>query len=242
MLKAIVIDDVENARKTLIQDLQDYCPDVEITGEAEGVISGAKLIKEINPDLVFLDIQMNDGSGFDLLEILPEVNFKLIFTTSSDAYAIRAFKFSAVDYLMKPIDPEELQQAVRKSDRLQAIHFDTLQKNMKEGHKILSLNSQDKINVVKINEIVRCDSSGSYTLFFMKDGEQILVTRTLKEFDSILGESGLIRVHQSHLVNLDFIKEYVKSDGGYLILSNKNEVPVSSRKKSFLMSILSSMG
>jgi len=238
MLNAIVIDDVENARKTLIQDLQDYCPDVIIAGEAEGVISGAKLIKEVKPDLVFLDIQMNDGSGFDLLEILPEINFKLIFTTGSDAYAIKAFRFSAVDYLLKPIDPDQLQQAVNKTSAGTEINFKTLKKNLADGHHILALNSQEKINVVKVNEIVRCEASGSYTLFFMNDGEQILVTRTLKEFDSILGESGFIRVHQSHLVNIDFVREFVKKDGGYLLLNDQNEIPVSSRKRAYLIATL----
>jgi two-component system LytT family response regulator len=238
MKKAIIIDDLSKARETLKQDLADYCPDVEIIGEADGVISGAKLIKDTNPELVFLDIQMNDGSGFDLLEILPEINFSLIFTTSSDEFAIKAFKFSAVDYLLKPIDPEELQEAVKKSASSDELIYETLKRNIGEGPKRLALNSQDKIQVVKIADVIRCESSGSYTLFFMQGGEQILVTKTLKEFDNMLGDQGFVRVHQSHLVNLDYIKEFVKVDGGFLLLSNKQEIPVSSRKRSLVMKVL----
>jgi len=241
MLKAVIIDDLENARITLKQDLEDYCPEVEVIGEAEGVVSGAKAIKELNPDIVFLDIQMNDGSGFDLLEILPDINFKLIFTTSSDSYAIKAFKFSAVDYLLKPLDPEELMSAVKKASQGNSDSINTLKHNMSNGLNRLALNSQDKIKVVKISDIIRCESSGSYTLFYTRAGDQILVTKTLKEYDALLSDYGFVRVHQSHLVNTECIKEFVKTDGGYLVLDNKKEIPVSSRKKSTVMKVLGSL-
>lgn len=242
MKRAIIIDDLDKARATLKMDVADYCPEVEIIGEADGVVSGAKLIKETTPDIVFLDIQMNDGSGFDLLELLPEINFNIIFTTSSDEFAIRAFKFSAVDYLLKPIDPEELQAAVAKSSDKDDVVYKTLKQNMEGGPGRLALNSQDKIKVVKIPEIIRCESSGSYTLFFMQDGEQILVTRTLKEYDSMLSNHGFVRVHQSHLINMDYIKEFVKIDGGYLVLRDKSEIPVASRKRSLVMKVLTEIG
>jgi two-component system LytT family response regulator len=242
MKRAIIIDDLEIARKTLKQDIADYCPDIEIVGEADGVVSGAKLVKESKPDIVFLDIQMNDGTGFDMLEILPNIDFNLIFTTSSDEFAIKAFKFSAVDYLLKPIDPEELQEAVEKSNNGDAVTYQTLKQNMDEGPKRLALNSQDKIKVVKVPDIVRCESSGSYTLFYTTSGESILVTKTLKEYDSLLTEHGFIRIHQSHLVNMEFIKEFVKLDGGYLVLSDKTEIPVASRKRSLVMKVLTELG
>ncbi|NNE55052.1 MAG: response regulator transcription factor [Flavobacteriales bacterium] len=241
MKKAIIIDDVEKARNSLKQDLKDYCPEVEIIGEADGVISGAKLIREHQPEMVFLDVHMNDGTGFDLLEILPEINFNLIFTTSSDEHAIKAFKFSAVDYLLKPIDPEELQVAVQKTGDQDDAVYSTLKQNMDEGPKRLALNSQDKIKVVKIDDVVRCESSGSYTLFYTTEGEQVLVTRTLKEYDNLLTEHGFVRVHQSHLINMDFIKEFVKTDGGYLVLNDKTEIPVASRKRSLVMKVLTEM-
>ena len=238
MKRAIIIDDVENARIGLRKDLEDYCPEVEIVGEADGVISGAKLIRESQPDIVFLDIQMNDGSGFDLLEILDNIDFKIIFTTSSNEYAIKAFKFSAVDYLLKPVDPLELKDAVDKASGNNGQALSTLKENMADGLSRLALNSQDKIKIVKVDEVVRCESSGSYTLFYMADGEEILVTRTLKEYDKLLSDHGFLRVHQTHLVNLNFIKEYIKSDGGYLMLSNGKDIPVSSRKKSEVMRVL----
>lgn len=238
MKRAIIVDDVENARISLRKDLEDYCSNIEIVGEADGVVAGAKIIKELKPDILFLDIQMNDGSGFDLLEIIGEVDFKVIFTTSSNEFAIKAFKFSAVDYLLKPVDPLELQDAVEKAGG-SSNQLETLKYNMDSGLERLALNSQDKIKIVKVSDIVRCESSGSYTLFYMNNNEEVLVTKTLKEYDALLSEHGFIRVHQTHLVNLDYIKEFIKSDGGYLMLSNGNDIPVSSRKKSEVMKFLS---
>ena len=238
MKTALIIDDIENARVSLRRDLGDYCEGIDEIFEADGVVSGAKAIKEYDPDIVFLDIQMNDGSGFDLLELLPEIHFKLIFTTSSDEHAIQAFKFSAVDYLLKPIDPSELKEAVKKAAGNNG-SLEALRTNMGGKIERLALNSQDKIKVVRVPEIVRCESTGSYTLFFMKGGEQVLVTRTLKEYDSLLSSQGFIRVHQSHLVNLDYVREFVKVDGGYLVLDDRSEIPVASRKKSLVMKVLS---
>lgn len=240
MISAIIIDDVQNAREGLKQDILDYCPDLEVIGEADSVVAGAKLLKESSPELVFLDIDLGDGSGFDLLEILGEIPFRIIFTTSSDAHAVQAFRFSAVDYLLKPIDPEELRIAVGKVTG-HAGSLEVLKHNLAGGPQRLALNAQDKINVVKVSDIVRLESNGSYTLFFLKDGEQILVTRTLKEFDAMLNSSQFVRVHQSHLVNLEFIREFVKSDGGYLVLQDKTEIPVASRKRSHVMKVLNSV-
>jgi two-component system LytT family response regulator len=238
MKRAIIIDDVLNARISLRSDIADYCPEIEIVGEAEGVVSGARLIKEVKPDIVFLDIQMKDGTGFDLLEILPEVNFALIFTTSSDTHAIQAFRFSAVDYLLKPVDPDQLMQAVDKAESAGQSKLEVLQSNL-GGTRRLALNSQEKIKVVDLDDVVRCESTGSYTLFFMKEKEQVLVTRTLKEYDSMLSDVGFLRVHQSHLVNMAFISEFIKTDGGHLVLKDRTEIPVSSRKRSTVIKALS---
>jgi len=242
MIRAVIIDDIANARISLKADLADYCPEIEVVGEAEGVVTGAKTIKELQPEIVFLDIQMNDGNGFDLLEILPEINFKLIFTTASNEFAIKAFKFSAVDYLLKPIDPSELQEAVRKAVRTKPAKVNTLKHNLVNGIERIALNSQDKIIVVRVDDILRLESSGSYTLFYTKQGDQILVTKTLKEYDAMLAEQGFIRVHQSHLVNLDAIKEFVKNDGGYLKMIDGKDIPVSSRKKSLVLKTLTGVG
>lgn len=235
MKRAIIIDDLENARISLRKDLEDYCPDVEIIGEADGVVSGARLIRAVQPDIVFLDIHMKDGNGFDLLEILGSTNFALIFTTSSDEHAIRAFRYSAVDYLLKPIDYEQLQDAVNRATRMPDTTLNLLRGNLSGQNRRIALNSQEKVDVVDLDDIIRLESSGAYSVFHLRDGGQIIVTRTLKEYDELLSRDGFIRVHQSHLVNLKFIRSFVKTDGGYLKLTTGHDIPVSSRKKSDVM-------
>lgn len=240
--KAIIIDDIAQSRATLKEDLGAYCPDIEVIGEAEGVVSGARLLKEITPDVLFLDIQMPDGTGFDLLEILPDVPFKVIFTTASDAFAIRAFRFSAVDYLLKPIDPDDLIESVNKLKSLPHTeqNLDLLLDNMKnqDTPKKLSLHTQEKIQIVTVSDIIRCESSGNYTIFHFADGTNLMVTRTLKEYDQLLSDSGFFRVHQSHLVNKKHITAFVKTEGGYLLMSNGQHVSVSLRKKAAVMEML----
>ncbi len=243
MIKAIIIDDVQQAIDTLKEDLSTYCSDVELVGEAEGVVSGAKLIKKVQPELVFLDIQMQDGSGFDLLEILPEINFKVIFTTASDAFAIKAFRFSAIDYLLKPVDPDELVEAIQKyheGTKGQQESVDLLLDTVKDRTrpKKLALHTLEKIHITEIKDIVRCESSGNYTTFYFLDGQKLLVTKTLKDFDKLLEEHQFIRVHQSHLVNLQLIKEYIKTEGGYIVMQDGAEVPVSVRKKPIVIKLL----
>jgi len=243
MPTAIIIDDVPQARKTLQQDLEIYCPDIELIGTAEGVVNGAKLLKNENPELLFLDIQMKDGSGFDLLDLLPEINFHVIFTTASDAFAIKAFRYAAIDYLLKPIDPEELIEAVAKAKNTPATateSFDLLKTsiNEKATPKRLALHTQEKIHITTIVDIIRCESNGNYTQFFFANGEKLLVTKTLKEYDKLLSENDFIRVHQSHLVNPHHVKAFLKIDGGYLKMMDGAEVPVSSRKKAMVLSVI----
>ena len=244
MFKAIIIDDVLQARNTLRKDLTHYCPQVEIIGEADGVVEGAKLLKKIKPDVVFLDIQMQDGSGFDLLEIVRDGKLKVIFTTASDAYAIKAFRFAAVDYLLKPIDPDDLRQAVEKlNDKISSdgqdleLLSDTIKSKNKRQER-LALHTFDKIHVTAIADIVRCESSVNYTEFYFTNGKKMLVTKTLKEFEELLAEHAFFRVHQSHLINTKFIREFIKSDGGYILMSDNSSVPVSSRKRAEVMRMI----
>ncbi len=243
MIKAILIDDIPQALELLRNDLANYCPDIEIIGEAQSVVEGAKLLRNSDPDVVFLDIELQDGSGFDILEILGDISFKIIFTTASDAHAIKAFRFSAIDYLLKPIDPEELIEAVNKLKQSKPnskesidLLLDTM-KN-KKGPKRLALHTLEKIQVAEISEIIRCESSGNYTTFYFKDGKNLLVTKTLKEFDKMLSEHEFVRVHQSHLINAIHIREYIKTEGGYIVMKDGSHVPVSIRKKPTVIKML----
>lgn len=240
-MRAVVVDDIEKFRDNLIQDLSDYCPDIEVVGTADGVVSAAKEIKAKKPDVVFLDIQINQGTAFDLIEVLGEVDFKIIFTTASDEYAIKAFKLSAIDYLLKPIDIDELKSAVAKAQADNKDDYQLLKSNIKEedkSNKRLALHSQDKIEIIEIGNIIRCESNVNYTQFFFADGTKMLVTKTLKEFDKMLSEFGFYRVHQSHLINIDHLKEYIKIDGGYLKMQDGASVPISTRKKSSVLKLL----
>ncbi len=243
MIKAIIVDDIPQAIDLLKNDLQNYCPEVEVIAEAPSVVSGTKLIKQLQPDVVFLDIELQDGTGFDILEILGDISFKIIFTTASDEHAIKAFRFSAIDYLLKPINPEELKEAVQKCKDSQPDsreNVDLLLDTVKEktSPRKLALHTLDKIQVTEIRDIIRCESSGNYTTFFFTDKQKLLVTKTLKEYEKLLVEFNFIRVHQSHLINADHIKEYIKTEGGYLVMRDGSHVSVSIRKKPMVMKLL----
>lgn len=249
-MKAVIIDDVEKSRVALRADVEDYCPKVEIVGEAESVVSGVKLIRKTKPELVFLDIEMGDGNGFDLLEMFEEIHFQVIFITAMDAYAIQAFKYSAVDYLLKPVDPEDLMRAVeRAAERIgskgQESKIALLLENINvqmNAKKRLALHARDKVDVVEIADIVRCESDDNYTRFFLKNGKRILVSKTLKEYDNLLSAHGFLRIHQSHLINPAHIVEFVKADGGHLLMQDGKEAPVSHRKREVVTKYLDGLG
>ncbi len=244
MIKAIIIDDIEQARITLKKDLQVYAKDVTIIGEANGVVEGAKLLRTLQPDILFLDIQMQDGSGFDLLDILKDIPYKIIFITASDAYAIKAFRYAAIDYLLKPVDPDELtasltkfrEQKLNENEKYKLLNESL--KNNHRPHERLALHTQDKIHIVNITDIIRCESNINYTEFYFSNAKKLLVTRTLKDFEDMLSDQGFYRVHQSHLVNTKFIREFIKTDGGYLLMNDGCSVPVSTRKRPEVIKML----
>ncbi len=250
MISAVIVDDMPAAIENLLEDLRTYCPEVTVIGTADGVVNGAKLLRKESPDLLFLDIQLQDGSGFDLLEILPPAKFKVIFTTASDAFAIKAFRFSAVDYLLKPVDPDDLMAAVQKiktqnspniagqQDGMNLL-LDTVKRQQTPSR--LALHTQEKILVAEIANIVRCESTGNYTHFYFTDGSKLLVTKTLKEYDKLLQEHQFIRVHQSHLINAKLIQAYIKTEGGYLTMKDGSRVPVSVRKKPEVIKLLEAL-
>lgn len=247
MTKGIIIDDMKLARVNLRQDIEDYCPEIIIMGEADGVLSGAKLIRDIQPDIIFLDIEMNDGNGFDLLDIIPEVNSKVIFVTASNEFAIKAFQYAAVDYLLKPADTELLKLAVKKVMSQQTPILDQLAlvKNQINNQNAipskLVLHTAEEIKVASLEEIIRCESMGNYTQFFFSDESKLLVTKTLKEYDELLGSRGFLRTHQSHLVNAEYIRSYIKADGGYILMKNEHRIPVSVRKKPEIVKLLDAL-
>jgi two-component system, LytTR family, response regulator len=247
LFRALIVDDIENSRITLIHDLKEYCPQIVVAGEADSVKTAHERIATIKPDVVFLDIQMGDGTGFDLLTQLKEINFQIIFTTALDSYGIKAIKFSALDYLLKPIDPDELVKAVAKlseKEKDKTIHdsINLLLENMKgnspHGHKRIAIHSLEKVHMINIDDIIRCESQGAYTIFHLKQKEQILATKNLKEYEELLESHHFVRVHHSHLINFAFLKEYVKKDGGYAIMIDKSEVPVSFRKRNTLLDMI----
>lgn len=244
MLKAVIIDDIELARQTLKKDLALYCPEVTVIGEADGVVSGARLLKTVKPNVLFLDIELKDGVGFDLLEILDDISFKIIFTTASDAHAIKAFRHAAVDYLLKPIDPDELKVAIEKVKQgfSQNAQFSVLLENNKNKVTTkIALHTHDKIHVVNISDIVRCEANVNYTEFNLVGSKKILVTKTLKDFEELLKEHHFYRVHQSHLINTKFIKEFIKTDGGHLMMNDGTTVPVSSRKRAEVLQLIENL-
>lgn len=240
-MKAILIDDMPQAIQVLKADIAAVAPEIEIIGTADSVVSGAKLLRKEQPDILFLDIQLGDGTGFDILEIIADINFKIIFTTASDEYALRAFKFAAVDYLLKPIGLEALEAAIRRVKTQLGTSVENLEvltdtfRKPNELPSRMCLHTQEKIEVVDIDNIVRCESSDNYTMFYFDQGKKLMVTRTLKTFENQLEQHRFFRSHQSHLVNLKFVQSFVRTEGGYLLMKNGEQIPVSVRKRTALM-------
>ncbi|MDZ7743206.1 MAG: LytTR family DNA-binding domain-containing protein [Bacteroidota bacterium] len=246
MIKAIIIEDELKSREALRGLLERYCTDVEILAEADGYKSGLKTIRDHKPDVIFLDIQMPDGSGFKLLEDLGEINFEIIFTTAYDQFAIKAIKYSALDYLLKPIIPEELNSAIEKLAQKKKKgnlnkNVNVLLSNIKdkadEPRKII-LSTSEKIHVVNIGEIIRCESDNYYTRFFFTDGSKLLISKTLKENEELLSEHNFIRPHKSHLVNIRYIKSFNRNEGGYIFMTDGSKIPVSRRKRESVIDMI----
>ena len=252
MIKIVIVDDEENSRTTLKGKLELFCPEVEIAGEAASVAQAIETIGTIKPDAVFLDIELGGESGFDILEEISnneEISPEIVFITAHDEFAIKAIKFSALDYLLKPIDPEDLVTAVRKIERekglpKKAANFNVLVENIRQASdspKKIVIPTSDGMHVLKVSEIVRLESSSNYTTFYLKSDKSLLASKTLKEFDSLLTSYNFYRVHKSHLVNMNYLKRYVQTDGGYLILEDGSKIPVANRKKEHLMQTLKSL-
>ncbi len=239
MINAIIIDDEELGRTLLGNILNKYCKNVNIVGQASSAKDGFELINNVSPDLVFLDIEMPGGSGFDLLEKITDKNLGIIFTTAYNQYAVKAFKFNAIDYLLKPINIEELIASVNKvTDKKSTTNFKSSIKNLIENYNSpnsktnkIALPTQDGLEFVEIKDIIRCEADGKYTFCFLSSGKRLHSTRGLKDFEEQLSSYNFCRIHHAHLVNLDHIKNYFKGEGGYILMSNGDNVTVSKRKK-----------
>jgi len=242
-MNTIIIDDNPNAQEFLEDLLKIYCKDLTLVGKADDVLTGKKLIETFKPELVFLDVEMPNGTGFDLLQQLDEIGFKVIFTTAHEKYALKAIKYSALDYLLKPIDALELVEAVKKAQtrdkpQLSQLKINNLLQNLDKSsaqtQKIL-LRDKYGMQVTTIQEIIHLEADDCYTKFFIQNQEPIVVSKPLKEYEALLPKAQFFRCHKSHLVNLDYLLRYDKKDDNILILRNGNRVPVSRRKLEVLI-------
>ncbi len=251
IMRALVVDDEPNARQNLTILLQTHCPSVEVIGNAGTVQEAVQAIKQFQPDVVLLDIEIGDGSGFDVLEKLTTPPPQVIFTTAFDHYAVKAFKYSAVDYILKPIDIDDLTAALaRVEEKMKQTQISKKLENLMTNLSGLS-NRQDRkmkrvglpiqggVQYFAISEIVRLQSQSNYTMFFLTQGREFLISRTLKEYDELLSDQGFVRVHQSHFINLEHVTQYQKSDGGYVVMTDGSNVPLSKTHKDQFLERLS---
>ena len=244
MIKALVIDDEEDARQMLHLALKRYCPNVDILALCESASEGLEKIRSLKPDLVFLDIQMPIMSGFDVLEKVPDPDFDVIFVTAYNQYAIKAIRFSALDYLLKPIAIEELVAAVNrieKESRKNIRHYHSLLKNMRtSAQKLarLAIPSDNEIIIQAVADIMYCKADGSYTQLYLINGKKLLVCKNIKEFENMLAENAFFRIHHSYLVNTAYIQKYVRGEGGYVVINDDMHLTVSRRKKDGLLQML----
>lgn len=237
MRKVLIIDDENRTRELIAKMIDSFGLDVKAIPEGENVQSGIEAIQKNQPDIVFIDIQMPDGTGFDVLRSIENKNFEVIFITAHEEFAIKAIKFSALDYLLKPVDTNELRSAlekalVRLADNAEPHQFEALQKNILPNEKRrLVLKTQESVHVVELDQIIRCEADRNYTSFFLQDDKKILVSKTLKEYEILLTGYNFLRVQQSHLININYVDRYDKKNGGAVVMKNGAEVPLSPAKR-----------
>ena len=248
MLRAVIIDDIDAIRSKNIALIKEHCPNVAIMAEAVDVKSGVETIRKFLPDLVFLDVEMSDGTGFDLLQQLKPINFKVIFVTGFQDFAIKAFRFSAIDYLLKPIDPADLIEAVKKAEEsinkeALELKFGTLFTNIERPKNLqkLVLKTNEKLYSVNVQDIVNCESDKNYTTFYFINAPKLVVSTTLKDYETLLSPFGFFRAHQSHLINMLYFDHFIKADGGTIVMKNKTMIPLATRKKEEFMALLDNM-
>jgi two-component system LytT family response regulator len=246
MIRALIVDDEKHNRNLLANMLMQHFPNVEVIGQADSVSSSLRAIRKHHPDLVFLDIILQDGDAFILLEKVGNINFRIIFITAFEEYALKAIKFSALDYLLKPISLEELQLAIEKAEK-QAVNELQLQiaeltNNLHPRlEKRIVLRTAEKLHLIPLTEIVRCQAERNYCMFYLENGKKIIVSRPIKDFEEILTDQGFFRLHKSHIVNLSYVNSYVKADGGFVLLKDGTQLPLSLRKKNQLIKLFETL-
>ncbi|WP_273567928.1 LytR/AlgR family response regulator transcription factor [Maribacter halichondriae] len=244
MIRAIIIDDEEDAREVLSLTLQKFCPEIEVIALCGSPEEGLDKINNLGPSLVFLDVQMPNMSGFDLLEKVTDINFDVIFVTAFNRYAIKAIRFSALDYLLKPIEVDDLVSAVervKEKQKSNSVHYRSLLNNIKYGNEKLTrlaIPSDNEIVVQKLDDIVYCEADGSYTILHLVNNKKIMVSKILKEFEMMLPESDFCRIHHSTIVNIDHVIKYIKGEGGYVMVTGGGHLDVSRRKKEGFIKLL----
>jgi two-component system LytT family response regulator len=247
MIKVLIIDDESRTRELVAKMIDSFGLGIETLPLGENVQSGIQAIEREKPDIVLLDIQMPDGTGFDVLKGVGDKNFEVIFITAHEEFAIQAIKFSALDYLLKPVDPLELRNAVERAiktvhDKKHESQFEALQHNMQgQQKKRLVLKTQESVHVVELDDIIRCEADRNYTSFFLNGGKKILVSKTLKDYEVLLGAFQFLRVQQSHLVNLAYVERYDKGNGGCVVMKDGSQVPLSPAKRDIFFKILENL-
>lgn len=237
MRKVLIIDDENRTRELIAKMIDSFGFDVVTIPEGENVQSGIQAIEKHDPDIVFLDIQMPDGTGFDVIRSIADKHFEVIFITAHEEFAIKAIKFSALDYLLKPVDTTELKAALEKAlssldEKKEGAQFDALQSNINPNEKRrLVLKTQESVHVVELDEIIRCEADRNYTSFYLNGGKKILVSKTLKEYETLLSSHNFLRVQQSHLININYVDRYDKKNGGAVVMKDGSEVPLSPAKR-----------
>lgn len=243
MLRSIIVEDEKHSRETLKNLINEFCAEVEVVAMAENVEAGVKSIRAHQPDLVFLDIELQTGTGFDVLKQVDSLNFEVIFTTAFEQYAVKAIKFSSIDYLLKPIDLDELQEAIRrvlaKKNQLDTIEqYKLLLKNLQgrpERDSKICLSTAEGLEFIKVADILYCEANGSYTNFYINPDIKLVVSKNLKEYELMLNDYHFMRVHNSYLINLSEVKKFVKSEGGYILMNNQAQISISQgRREDFL--------
>jgi two-component system LytT family response regulator len=245
MITAVIVDDESNARQTIREILRLSGIKLDVLGEAGDVASAYDLITTKAPQLVFLDINLPDGNGFDLLNRFEKICFRVIFITAHDEYAIRAFRCSALDYILKPVIAADLITAVEKaaeyiSQEQMAMKVNALLSNLEKLRKII-LKTAESIHIINIGSIIRCEADVNYTHFHLDNGKKMTVSKPLKDYAEVLEKAGFFRTHQSHLVNLEHVLRYDKSEGGHIVMDDDSQVPVSLRKKDALFRLFEQM-